>query len=160
MIISSVLIAIGFFARNNIVIMSGGVVWTVCRIMRLHRYVIGNNYLELSGVVRLTLYLIPAVLFVVATIKKGRAARLLGIVITIIVFLSYYTGDFLVLIFYLPPLRAIVYWTIRAIPYLFAGIALSFERPEPIIKKTKEKGGSAPPFSLSVSFSGKRPECR
>lgn len=24
----------------------------------------------------------------------------------------------------------------------------------------KEKGGSAPPFSLSVSFSGKRPECQ
>lgn len=27
-------------------------------------------------------------------------------------------------------------------------------------RQTKEKGGSAPPYSLSVSFSGKRPECR
>lgn len=27
-------------------------------------------------------------------------------------------------------------------------------------RQAKEKGGSAPPFSLSVSFSGKRPECR
>jgi len=112
--------------------------------------VIGNNHLKIDGVVRFTLYLIPAVLFVVATIKKGRTARLLGIVITIFIYLQNWTEDFWGIVFFLPPLRVLVYWIIRAIPYLFAGLALSFERPEPIIKKTIQEPQNSPSLSDNV----------